>query len=131
MVPEIASIVEAQLSTLEASQADLHLLLQANGLVLALFTNAFDYRSQNRTKYQLSRAFVQPWTSDPSLLHDLRQLFDTTVNFRTRSQNTKIFEGLSGKNIQQDLTDQLRELANCLFRVYDDRLQFMHRCVFL
>jgi hypothetical protein len=128
-VPEIVSIVEAELSSLEVSQTDPNFLVQANGLVLALFTNGFEYRSRNRAQYQLNRVFVQPWTSDPSLLQNLRHLFDITVKLRTRPQTSSMeSEGLLGNyNIQQDLTEQLRELASCLFRVYNDRLEFMDR----
>ena len=133
-MPEIVGIIEAELSSFEAPQADPHILIQANGLVLGLFTSAFEYRSRNRPKYQLSRAFVQPWTSDLSLLQSLRHLFDVTVNLRPGDSqvSSKDGEGALGKyNMQQELTDQLRGLAGCLFKVYDDRLGFMDRWVFL
>lgn len=126
-MPEIVSIVGT--SSLETSHGDPRLLLQANGLVLSLFTNAFEYRSRNRAKYQLGRTLVQPWTSDANLLQNLRLLFDTTVKLKARSRNSSTgIEGLLGNiDIQQGLTDQLRELASSLFRVYNDRLESMDK----
>ena len=131
LVPEIVGIISSELSSSEASQTSLNLLAQANGLVQALFTNAFQYRTHNRAKYQLSRAFVQPWTSEPNLLLNLRRLFDITVQFRIRVPQPSLAanNGVLGRDNPQDvLTPQLRELASYLFRVYSDRLDFLETC---
>ncbi|KAF8580879.1 hypothetical protein K439DRAFT_263579 [Ramaria rubella] len=125
LVPELVDAIKSESPSSDVSDPDL--FVQANGLVLALFTAAFQHRSHNRAKYQLDRAFVQPWTSEPILLLNLRHLFETTVTLRMQLTSSK--DGSSGiekHSYQDNLTFQLRELASCLFRAYNDRLEFLN-----
>lgn len=100
------------------------LLIQACGLVDALFTNVFAYRSEYRSRYQLNEIMVQPWTSEPQLLSSVRQLFEATATYIGSSNAQK--SELSGR---EELLLLLQRLASALFRIFDDRLRYLKLCV--
>ncbi|KAF8522246.1 Non-repetitive/WGA-negative nucleoporin C-terminal-domain-containing protein [Hysterangium stoloniferum] len=127
LVPLIVGQVQPEKTPVTSQQINLKLLLQANELIEALFSNAFTYRSNNRATYQLTQPHVQPWTSDSSLIQELRYLFEVTAVARTQTHATSSSDGdnFGAPSIREELTRQLRELASSLFKAYSDRLEFL------
>ena len=111
---------------------DAQLVIQSSGLVEALFTTAFNYRAQNRPKYQLTTPVVQPWTSDSVLLSNLRHLFEMVANLDPHiSVVGRASQSYSNKGVHGPIALHLEELAGCLFKAYSDRLEYLNGYVIL
>ncbi|GJJ12103.1 hypothetical protein Clacol_006344 [Clathrus columnatus] len=119
LVPEIITTAQFELANRHAKNPQL--LLQASGLVDALFTSAFTYRSQYRPKYQLNKVMTQPWTSEPELLYSLRRLFEATSTYVETSSAQK-----SESSNSEEFLLLLQKLASHLFRIFDDKLQYLN-----
>lgn len=124
LVFEILTIVKSEMfSSDPAAQVDPHLLILAQGvgLVNALLSSAFNYRSQNRAKYQLTHPYVSPWTSEPRLLLNVRQLFEMIATAKAYDASSSDESEYTGHLLEQ--------LASCLFKIYNDRLDCLNRYV--
>lgn len=97
------------------------LLLQACALVDTLFASVFAYRSRCYSRYHLSDLMFQQWTSEPDLLSSSRQLFETACDYMETSESS----------VEEEFRLLLQRLASHLFRIFNDRLQYLNLCVSL
>ncbi|KIJ44042.1 hypothetical protein M422DRAFT_30592 [Sphaerobolus stellatus SS14] len=127
IIPEIVASAQSAVKTSDQPQ-DAQLLIQSSGLVEAIFVSAFNYRTQNRAKYQLANPVIQPWTSDSLLLSNLRHLFEMVANLDPHIASIARGGGSTygNKGVHEPIALHLEELAGCLFKAYSDRLEYLN-----
>lgn len=76
--------------------------------------------------YGVEGPHLQPWTSTPTVLDIICELFDATTKLVEASSND-----LQPSRRRTEAKGQLPELASVLFSAFQERLQWLGRCVIL
>lgn len=102
------------LSRLKLNTSDLQNILQS----------ALDYRFFNLRVYGVELPMIDPWTSQPTIIDIVAELFETTA---------KLVESPSADADPSPSKDtakaQLPELASSLFSIYHEQLEWLSRYV--
>lgn len=87
-----------------------------------ILQSAFNYREYNLGVYGISLPMINPWTSQPNVIGILNELFKLT---------TELVEAPSGDsdtaNVKRLPKSQMPDLASCLFKCIQERLDWLGR----
>ncbi|KAI0331109.1 hypothetical protein GY45DRAFT_1322812 [Cubamyces sp. BRFM 1775] len=118
LLPHVAELVRRSLS--EMTGRSTQVIPQANQIVLTILQSARNYREYNLGVYGIVLPMIDPWTSQSVTINIVVELFHVT---------TQLVEAPSGDSDTADSKkvprSQLPELASCLFRCIQERLDWL------
>ncbi|KAH9900978.1 Non-repetitive/WGA-negative nucleoporin C-terminal-domain-containing protein [Cubamyces lactineus] len=118
LLPHVAELVRRSLS--EMNGRSTQVIPQANQIVLTILQSARNYREYNLGVYGIVLPMIDPWTSQSVTINIVVELFHVT---------TQLVEAPSGDSDTADSKkvprSQLPELASCLFRCIQERLDWL------
>ncbi|KAI0797979.1 hypothetical protein C8Q75DRAFT_801881 [Abortiporus biennis] len=95
-------------------------LTQANSVILTVLQSAVDYRHYNMGVYGIEYPLIRPWTSQPSIIEIVSELFSLTTKFVEDSP-----ADAQPSKTKTEAKGQLPQLASILFNCYNERLQWL------
>ncbi|KAI0831351.1 hypothetical protein BC628DRAFT_1311430 [Trametes gibbosa] len=118
LLPQAAELVRRSSSQMGGKLAET--VPQANQIVLTILQSAHSYREYNKGVYGIVLPMFDPWTSQPEVIDIVNELFNLTA---------QLVEAPSGDSEAADIKkvprQQLPELAACLFRCIQERLDWL------
>ncbi|RPD66182.1 hypothetical protein L227DRAFT_539315 [Lentinus tigrinus ALCF2SS1-6] len=118
LLPHIAELVRVSSTSMNGNPSEI--IPQANQIILTILQSAFNYREYNLGVYGITLPMINPWTSLPNVIETLNELFKLT---------TQLVEAPSGDsdtaNVKKLPKSQLPELASCLFKCIQERLDWL------
>ncbi|KAI0374941.1 hypothetical protein BV20DRAFT_934524 [Pilatotrama ljubarskyi] len=118
LLPHVAELVRRSSSEMNGKPTET--VPQANQVVLTILQSAHSYRAYNLGVYGVVLPMIDPWTSQPEVVEIVNELFNVT---------TQLVEAHSGDSETAESKKvpraQLPELASCLFRCIQERLDWL------
>ncbi|KAL7283436.1 hypothetical protein ACG7TL_002866 [Trametes sanguinea] len=118
LLPHVAELVRRSRSEMSGKAASV--TPQANRIVLTILESAHSYRAYNLGVYGIVPPMMDPWTSRADVIDIVSELFTVT---------TQLVEAPTGDSETADSRSvprsQLPELAACLFRCIQERLDWL------
>ncbi|KAI0362165.1 hypothetical protein OH77DRAFT_1515456 [Trametes cingulata] len=120
LLPHVLELVSRSSSEMNGKSAET--VPQANQIILTILQSAHSYRAYNLGVYGITLPMIDPWTSQPEVIDIVNELFNST---------TQLVEAPSGDSETAESKkvprEQLPELASCLFRCIQERLDWLGR----
>ncbi|EIW51716.1 uncharacterized protein TRAVEDRAFT_136690 [Trametes versicolor FP-101664 SS1] len=118
LLPQVAELVRRSSSEMGGKTAET--IPQANQIALTILQSAHSYREYNLGVYGIVLPMINPWTSQIEIVDIVNELFQrTTLLVETPSGDS---EAAESKKVPRQ---QLPELAACLFRCIQERLDWL------
>ncbi|KAH9856929.1 Non-repetitive/WGA-negative nucleoporin C-terminal-domain-containing protein [Lenzites betulinus] len=118
LLPQAVELVRRSSSQMGGKSTET--IPQANQIVLTILQSAHSYREYNKGVYGIVLPMLDPWTSRPEVIDIVNELFNLTA---------QLVEAPSGDSHAADTKkvprQQLPELAACLFRCIQERLDWL------
>ncbi|KAI0748169.1 Non-repetitive/WGA-negative nucleoporin C-terminal-domain-containing protein [Daedaleopsis nitida] len=118
LIPHVAELVRISASDMNGRISEV--IPQANQIVMTILQSAYNYREFNLGVYGITLPMIDPWTSQPNVIAIVVELFNLTA---------AIVETPSGDpgtaNIKRLPKSQLPELASCVFKCIQERLDWL------